>query len=379
MKSRVRHLYPGGNTPEGFYSYYNYIIGQMEAQKIFCIKGGPGTGKSTLMKAVGKYFEEKGESVDYMWCSSDPDSLDGVLLSEKNIALIDGTAPHIVDPKNPGAVDKIVNMGECWNEDLLRKHKKEITYCGAKISESFDIAYGYLGCAGYQHMLMNQMLCRLIPEEVICDTEKRLEMEIGNVTAIKRAESKALREFAMGIATRRGKVRKFFAGAISPGGIINRLDSLVVDSGKLIVLRTPQGFNTGHMMHNISERMQKLGFDIEEFYCPMNPANKLEHIVVREAGIAMVCENIYHSVDIRNHNGKVYIAEIKYDAEENNLVAETYDKLREMSSNNIYEALNALEKAKKYHDELEQYYISAMDFEKVEMIIEKVILEIEST
>lgn len=38
---------------------------QREAKKIFCLKGGPGTGKSTLMKNIGRYFSDKGENVDF--------------------------------------------------------------------------------------------------------------------------------------------------------------------------------------------------------------------------------------------------------------------------------------------------------------------------
>ena len=60
MDGRVRNLYPGGNTPDGFYSYYNYILPQREAEKIFCIKGGPGTGKSTLMKNIAQHFIKEG-------------------------------------------------------------------------------------------------------------------------------------------------------------------------------------------------------------------------------------------------------------------------------------------------------------------------------
>ena len=43
-------IFPGNNTPEGFFSYYEYILSQREADKIICIKGGPGTGKSTFFK-----------------------------------------------------------------------------------------------------------------------------------------------------------------------------------------------------------------------------------------------------------------------------------------------------------------------------------------
>ena len=65
MKGHIRNIFPGGNTPQGFYSYYNDILPQRKAEKIFCIKGGPGTGKSTLMKGVGRHFSEQGEDVAF--------------------------------------------------------------------------------------------------------------------------------------------------------------------------------------------------------------------------------------------------------------------------------------------------------------------------
>lgn len=65
MKGQRRDIFPGGNTPYGFYSYYNYILAQKEAEKIFCIKGGPGLGKSTLMRKIGNYFLDKDENVDF--------------------------------------------------------------------------------------------------------------------------------------------------------------------------------------------------------------------------------------------------------------------------------------------------------------------------
>ena len=49
MDGRVRNLYPGGNTPDGFYSYYNYILPQREAEKIFCIKMHHKIGNNTQL------------------------------------------------------------------------------------------------------------------------------------------------------------------------------------------------------------------------------------------------------------------------------------------------------------------------------------------
>ena len=70
--------------------------------------------------------------MDLLWCSSDADSLDGVVLKSRRAALVDGTKPHIEIPVNPAAVDKIVDLGRCWDEEGIRQHRKRNNRAGRK-------------------------------------------------------------------------------------------------------------------------------------------------------------------------------------------------------------------------------------------------------
>ncbi len=96
MKGKERHIFPGSNTPIGFFSYYPYILDQQEADRIICMKGGPGVGKSTFMQLTASEMLDMGYDVDFMHCSSDNESLDGIVIKDLKVALIDGTAPHVV-------------------------------------------------------------------------------------------------------------------------------------------------------------------------------------------------------------------------------------------------------------------------------------------
>ena len=121
----IRHLYPGGNTSRGFYSYYDQVIRPEAATRIFILKGGPGVGKSTLMRRLGEEIAEH-RDVEFLHCSSDNDSLDGIVVPSAGVMMVDGTAPHIVDPVLPGAVDGIVNLGECLNQTALHEKTQQI-------------------------------------------------------------------------------------------------------------------------------------------------------------------------------------------------------------------------------------------------------------
>ena len=49
-------FFAGANTAEGFQSFYPELFRDSELDALFRIEGGPGTGKSTLMKAMRSLY-----------------------------------------------------------------------------------------------------------------------------------------------------------------------------------------------------------------------------------------------------------------------------------------------------------------------------------
>lgn len=88
----VLRFFLGANSGEGFFSLYPQLCRE-EARRIFVIKSGPGSGKSTAMRTLAKAL---GDAQEEILCSSDPASLDGVVFPD--LALLDGTAPHGTAP-----------------------------------------------------------------------------------------------------------------------------------------------------------------------------------------------------------------------------------------------------------------------------------------
>ncbi len=140
---KTREYFAAANGYLGFKSYFEDIFKPDEYKRIYILKGGPGTGKSTLMKKILSSPQLSEYPKEAIYCSSDPASLDAVIINS-NIAIIDGTAPHETDTKIPGAVDKIVNLGDAWNEKALEKNKKEIIEINKSKSNFYNSAYKYL-------------------------------------------------------------------------------------------------------------------------------------------------------------------------------------------------------------------------------------------
>ena len=122
-KGLITDTFVCANTAEGFYSMQNEIF---DSDYVYIIKGGPGTGKSSFMKKAAEKMRLAGYDTELIHCSSDPDSLDGVYSPSLSLTLFDGTPPHMAEPPYPGAAGGLINIGECWNADILEKNVEKI-------------------------------------------------------------------------------------------------------------------------------------------------------------------------------------------------------------------------------------------------------------
>ena len=109
IQSRSPDFFLGATTPAGFKGYFEPLRREPGMQMLL-IKSGPGCGKSTLMKHLAQAAEQQGQRIEKIHCASDPDSLDGVIFLDQKRAIIDATAPHVVEPDAPGADELVVSL-----------------------------------------------------------------------------------------------------------------------------------------------------------------------------------------------------------------------------------------------------------------------------
>ena len=355
-KGNVRHMFPGGNTPKGFFSFYNYIMPQESARRIFILKGGPGVGKSTFMRKVALELVERGYDAEFMHCSSDNGSLDGIVIPKLGIAMIDGTAPHVVDPKNPGAVDEIIHLGDYWKEEGMTANKDGILKDNKEVGRLFARAYRYISAAASVY------------EDTAVINGWAMDSSRLNMAAAK------LMEAFFGtdaIAEKEGNERKLFASAFTPDGMQNHLESIL--TGKICTVKGAAGTGTDKLLEKIKTTAVERGFYVEAYYCPMNP-EKLEHLVIPDKGISFTTVNKYHSV------AKEALIEIDLDECLDKVLLRKYSSVLDYNEKTfealLHQGLDTIAQAKALHDHMETYYIPNMDFEAVQRCWESVMARI---
>lgn len=95
MQYELPKYFLGANTPSGFVSRFDHLYDPDDGWFAYILKGGPGTGKSTLMKRAAKEACSAQIKTELIYCSSDPHSLDAVIFPEIKVCIVDGTAPHV--------------------------------------------------------------------------------------------------------------------------------------------------------------------------------------------------------------------------------------------------------------------------------------------
>lgn len=353
-KVRIREFFAGGNTSLGFYSFFNHILEQGEALRIFILKGGPGTGKSTFMRKIANRMMDRDYSLEYIHCASDPDSLDALVIPKIKVALIDGTSPHVVDPKNPGAVDEIINLGEFWDDSGIHKHKNEIIELSREKSNLFTRAYRYIRAAAEIQEDSSAILEQALDKgRLYCEIHRILD----DLSLCSKTSSKE------------GKQRCLFASAITPEGLVNHLKTILTTQ-KIYTIRGSTGMGTEKIIEAVRTAAVERGYFVENFYCALNPS-KIEHLIIPVLDVSFTTSNEFHNVDITPWEE---IDMNKFlDGSKMQMNNCTLEYNASIFNNLINRAVETLGDARAVHEKLEQYYVSNMDYKEVEKCFESTV------
>ena len=305
------HFFLGANSAEGFYGLYDQLL-DARLYDLIILKGTPGCGKSTFMRRAAAALEERGLETVYIHCSGDPDSLDGVIAPAIRTAIVDGTAPHVLEPRYALAHERYVDLSQCCDSAAAKEVANGLT----ALTDAYRASY--------------------------------------------RAAGIAARELKGGGETQ-GRAADVFLGGLTCQGRVCRFDSVDALCPRVYELCDSYGL-AAPVLRRLRDAALEAGEDVLACRDPLRPA-EIAHLLIPARGLAFVTTG-----EGVRYEGKPY-RRLRVDAmaEEKLTRAEKAHLrfIRRVRRALEEEAVASLKRAKRGHDALEALYRPCVDFDAV--------------
>ena len=329
----------GANSCQGFYSLYEEFC-RAEGDYLHLIKAGPGGGKSGFMRRIAKAAEDRGLEVEYLICSGDPDSLDGIYIPKLHLGYLDATAPHVTEPRYFGFDSCYVNLSRFCSaspDDKIREYTD-------KYHAMYKRAYAFLAAAG-------EVKRAEIPELI---SEKTIDKVKNKARSAFSRELGSFRSLSAG-----GRMRRRFIRCISCKGELCLSDSVQELCKRIYLLDDRCGLADVYLREIGDIARERC---VEVILCPSPLCPELlDAVLLPEYGLGFVSAS---AADIKNPwrhvrlDALIPTESMKVHRPELKRAGKLYCAL-------TAEGINWLKKAKEYHDLLEKAYNPHVDFKSL--------------
>lgn len=361
MKNEIFKYFMASHTPEGFFSVYDNIYSPNEHWHCYILKGGPGTGKSTLMKKIAETSKNKNIPCEIAYCSSDPDSIDAVRFPTLKKCVVDGTPPHVMEPKFPGICENIVNLGTCWNEKKLEKYRDELINLYYKNSEYHKKASTYLNAYRYIESYNTNIIKTAINYNKLEKFCTRLLKKLFNKKIISSKSSNF----------------NCMINAITPKGYTTFAGESIIESIH-DVFEINDNF-CEEISNIILTKIQKYslskGYSVITSVSPLAPKSRIDAIILPEMNTALYTKNLYMNIksatkntNLQKINAKRFI-DLEIIRKNKNIFKFNQKICKEF----LNESTKNLKLALKTHNEIEKIYINSMNYSKTRKIANNLI------
>ena len=332
----------GSSSPSGFWSTAPQLYDPFDGWRVYLLKGGAGSGKSTFLKQIAT---RAGESAELFCCGADPRSLDAVCLPLRKIVAMDATAPHSVEPRLWGACEQLIPLSMCVDETRLYDHRDESI--------------------------------RLLREQETC--HRRCRRLLGNATTLlaqnRRAvrdavDEQALEKTALRLARQEwertenaGQEETRLLSAVTPDGIATFFETVQALCPRIYAVCDEHGAVAAKLLHLLKTRAVADGQHVVVSPSPLFPDTVIEHIWLPQLGTAFLTANRWHPVDFPVYR-RLHAARFWDDT----ILAQKRNQLhfrQHTAEELLIGAAAALAEARDRHDECEQLTAAATDWDAV--------------
>ncbi len=322
----------GSQTPGRYRSYIE--DGGGENTQVISLKAPPGCGKSEAMQHVAEQLQGPME----VWhCSCDPDGIDGILFSQKELLLIDSEWPHQYFSPCPLIAGTEFALYSCVDRISLQKQKEDILRYMEKRNLCFTRCQSYLQG---MRTLMQDSFSLLLPK---VRTEK--------ITRL--CKKVAAKEFEK--QPHEPKEHHRFLSAFTAKGCVFFPHTIHALCDRVYVLYDEFPSIQRLFLQSIRHFLREFGYEFYICFSPLGPYDAMEHILIPKLRLGFItlhspkqaegfsvcktirCERLIHTSHMRKEKAHYSVQK------------QTFDSMQK-------EAISCLQQAADYHEKMMEIY-----------------------
>jgi len=342
-KNSQMHFFLASNSPRGFSSKFDFLDENLlKNWKCHIIKGGPGCGKSTLIRKISEIGIKNKIETYFIHCASDPDSLDGIIFPGLNLCYIDGTSPHVVDPFYPGISGNIIDIGKFKDFKFLNNKEKIIKLFKAN-RKLITQAQKYLASFGIVSSDTIESIVDSVNFEKIKNFSNKIAKKIFNKPLLKDSNN-----FTM------------FASSVGPNGVVFFEENFLYSN--LYEISDNYGLISDILFRYIKNIAFDYGYNTIQCLNPLTLNERIECLFIPETNTVLFASNEWQNSKLKIKSKKIESSEFY-----NKKVKEsTFNK--KTKNLLILESVKIMNKARKIYNDLENIYCSSLDLEYINNI-----------
>ncbi|WAA13892.1 PRK06851 family protein [Fervidibacillus halotolerans] len=350
MKGKEINYFGGGNTAYGFVHYFETNFQQLN--RLFILKGGPGIGKSTIMKSIGNEWNEKGYDVEWIRSTKDVDLIDGLIIPQLKVGIVDGTDPYMIEPRIPIVVGEYVNLDVAYHRDALIRRKEDIIHLFDVIQRGYKSVYETFQRALKEHDQLESYYIK----EINRDKADQLTNEWikDHIPEGKRGSN---------------PVEKHrFLGASTPNGPIDFVENITETITNRYFIKGRPGSGKSTMLKKIAKAALNQGYTTEIYHCGFDPKS-LDMVIVRELDWAIFDSTAPHEYFPSKTNDTIldlYALTITPGTDEK--YASDIQETTERYKRDMKKGIEKLKEVKQFEDKLKEIYDQASNFTTIQSI-----------
>ncbi|BFH62275.1 hypothetical protein [Paenibacillus azoreducens] len=357
MAGMEKHYFGRGNTAAGLYTLYDSILGGLDT--VFVINGQTGPGTSRILGELADAWKNTDWTKHYIHEPLDHERLEGIILEEARIGIIDGNA-WSPDPVLEGTEIRIIDAAQTLRKELQEEaealaaaREPEIAALYAKAYDSFS----------------NTLRIHDDWEKIYID---HLDREKANSIAA---------DFALNylrpISAKKADITRRFLGAATWRGAVDYVPNLTESVRTRIFVKGRPGSGKSTMFKKIAKEAEIRGINTEIYHCGFDPAS-LDMLVFPELSLAIFDSTAPHEhFPSREGDSILDMYELAIEKGTDEAYAEQIPVVSSRYKYSMKNSISILAEVKKFRDEVWDAYGAAIDSKSLRRVADQIIHQVE--